>query len=99
MTVVRPYVFDALFYLLILVISVDFAVSGFLLLNGKNASRVPKLLGYLIIRRVEGSVDKTGRRSKMAAAFFDLRVIGFSMFCGGLLLLIASSALLFGMFF
>jgi len=98
--IIQPYIFDLLFYTIVLLAGMDFTLSGWLALRkGITVLEKPKLLGLLILR----TMDKLYEDSHGANGFFKLiysfTYMRVNIFISGVLIIVMGLSLIFDTIF
>jgi hypothetical protein len=83
MVILGPGFFDALFYLIIFLITVDFFVTSIFLLLGKTNTKIPKLLGYHIVDIFDKSEKNYNGRWKSIKFLLGRRAMSIYMLLEG----------------
>ncbi len=93
--IIRPFIFELLFYLAIFLGGLDFALSGFQVLRESPSSlEKPRLLGLLIIKVMHVS-DTSQKHNRLFLLMFSTKTMGVYTFLSGVLLILSSLLLIF----
>ena len=92
--IIKPYVFDFLFSLIIFIIGVDFTWSGIVLIRENDLSRIPKFFGYLLIKLTRRSISKWESRNPFMSTVVSIKYFGIYFILSGPLLIIVSALMI-----
>ena len=99
MIIISPNIFNLLFYSIVLLFGVDFALSGFFVLRENHKhSKKPRLLGFWIMQKMNILHGSTNR-PKWFSAIYSMRNLALQSLLAGFLLIIGSLLMIvdFGM--
>lgn len=94
--IIQPYIFDLLFYTSVLLIGVDFTLSGWLALRkGITILERAKLLGLLILRAMNKLYENSKGSNRLFQFMYSFKYMRVYTFISGLLIIISSLLLIF----
>lgn len=84
--IIQPYIFDLLFYTTLLLIGLDFAISGWLvIIKGKRLLEKPRSLGVMAMRYMDRLYKNLDSPSRISSILYSLENTRFYVFVGGIL--------------
>ena len=98
--IIQPYIFDLLFYTIVMLIGIDFTLSGWLALRkGIIVLERLRLLGLLILRAMNKLYDDSQGANGFFKLIYSFTYMRVNIFISGVLIIIMGLLLIFDTIF